>query len=975
MGSGAGSAPGEAAAYWEDTAPGRGRRRPRADVLSDAPRLRFDGEWRFRLAPNAAGTGPRFADVDRDDSGWDLLRIPSHWVLEGHGDPLYTNTAYPFPLDPPHLPDENPTGDHRLRFDLPADWPEHGRTVLRFQGVDSCGAAVLNGVELGWSTGSRLPFEFDVTSSLRRGANLLAVRVQRWSAGSYLEDQDMWWLPGIFREVELLWRPDGAADDVVVTADWQDGTGILLVRALDSEGEPVAGVVRVPELGIETTAGEAVSVAAEPWSAESPRLYRGTLEVAGERIELSIGFRTVLIRDGVFTVNGVPVRLRGVNRHEHDPDRGRALDEATMRRDIELMKRANVNAVRTSHYPPHPAFLRLCDELGLWVLEECDIETHGFIYAGWAGNPPTQPRWRDALVDRVTRMVARDRSRPSIVMWSLANESMVGEAFDELRRVALELDPTRPIHYERDPSYRDSDVYSVMYPSLTDLEAIAERREPTPEGVVPGSFDDVRRRRLPFVLCEYGHAMGNGPGSLDEYQRILESSSRMVGGFVWEWIDHGFRAAEGFRHGGDIDFSPNGGSYCIDGLLFPDRTPSPGLASLARAYAPVVIDVTAATVTVRSRQDVVDTSALLFRWSVADDGTTVAEGVLDVPAVPARGCVTVAAPDAPEEAGERVLTVTAELAQAASWASQGHEVAWGQAVLVAEPVAARGAPLPVVVGERLQIGAASLDARTGALLELAGLPVDGPRLDLWRAPTENDRGQGVLNALAADWVAAGLDRIVHRTLEVAASADSVTVVTRSAPATRTLAVVSTLTWTADGDAVHLDARLSFTGDWSDTAYGHLSVTPPRLGLRMALPAYADAEWRGHGPGESYADTVDASRLGLWRSSIDALQTPYVVPQENGNHVGTRRLALSGAGLPTLEVTGLFDFTARRWSSEDLAAAAHPHELRDSGRVLLNLDVRQQGVGSASCGPALPERYRVPLEDAALSLTFRVLTPG
>ncbi|MWV58712.1 glycoside hydrolase family 2 TIM barrel-domain containing protein [Rathayibacter sp. VKM Ac-2754] len=953
--------------YWEDPAPGRGRRMPRADVPSDAPRLRFDGQWRFRLAPTAEGTGPGFAGVDLDDSGWDLLRLPSHWVLEGHGDPLYTNTAYPFPLDPPHLPDENPTGDHRLRFDLPDDWPVDGRTVLRFQGVDSCGAAWLNGRPLGHSTGSRLPFEFDVTEALRRGGNVLAVRVHRWSSGSYLEDQDMWWLPGIFREVELLHRPDGAADDVVVTADYADGIGSLLVRALDADGGAVPGVVRLPELGLEIAAGETARLPVEPWSAESPRLYRGTLEVAGERIELAVGFRTVLIRDGVFTVNGAPVRLRGVNRHEHDPDRGRALDEATMRLDIELMKRAGVNAVRTSHYPPHPAFLRLCDELGLWVMEECDIETHGFIYAGWEGNPPTDPQWRDALVDRITRMVARDRSHPSIVIWSLANESWVGEAFDELERVVRSLDPSRPIHYERDPSFRNSDFSSAMYPALEALEAIAERREPAPEGVVAGSPDDARRRRLPFVLCEYGHAMGNGPGSLDEYQRLLESSERMVGGFVWEWIDHGFRAtapdgSEYFRHGGDIDSAPNGGSYCIDGLLFPDRTPSPGLASVARAFAPVVIAVSEAAITVRNRQDVVDTTALRWRWSVEGG----ASGVLEIPAVPPRGVVEV-----PFAAPAGVLTVTAELAEATPWAPAGHEVAWGQRIDAAAPptrgTATRVAP------DGLRFGDAALDERTGRLTTLGGIPVGGPLVDLWRAPTENDRGQGTLNALAASWTAVGLDRVLHRTIAVDRGDASVTVTTRSGPATETLAVVSRLVWTADEDAVHLSAHLSFVGAWQDTPHGHHSVTPPRLGLRLTLPgAYTDADWVGHGPGESYVDTLDAVRFGRFASSIDALQTPYVVPQENGNHVGTRRLALTGGGLPTLEVSGTgFDFTARRWSSGALAAAGHPHELRDSGVVVLNLDVRQQGVGSASCGPALPERYRVPLEDAVLELTFRV----
>ncbi|SEF83052.1 beta-galactosidase [Nonomuraea solani] len=950
--------------FHEDPVPGSGRRAARADFVSDAPRLPLNGRWRFRLSDTAGGTGPSLPDPALDDTDWDDIRVPSHWVLEGYDRPLYTNTAYPFPIDPPYLPDDNATGDYRLRFDLPSGWPG-GRTVLRFQGVDSCGTVWLNGELLGHSKGSRLPFEFDVTGVVRPAGNLLAVRVQRWSSGSYLEDQDMWWLPGIFRDVELLSRPVDGIDDFTVRASYRDGSGTLSVTA------DVPGTVEIPELGLVFGTGERVTIdRVEPWSAERPRLYRGTLSAAGETIELAAGFRTVEIIGGRLLINGVPVLFRGVNRHEHDPDRGRSLDRDTMIRDIELMKRHNVNAVRTAHYPPHPEFLRLCDEYGLWVVDECDIETHGFIYAGWEGNPPGEPMWRDALLDRARRMVERDKNHPSVVVWSLGNESGAGAAFGDIERYIRHRDPTRPLHYERDPSYRHSDFHSLMYPSLDDLERIGQRKEDPPEGVLPESDDDVRRRGLPFLLCEYAHAMGNGPGSLADYQAILESYERFCGAFVWEWIDHGLAEVDSlgrryYRHGGDIGYQPNGERFCLDGLLFPDRTPSPGLGELRKAIEPVGIAVDGGFVVVTNKYDVLSLGHLAFRWRAEVDGVLEDEGTLTVPDCPARSVVRVPLPALDHGfEGEVWLTVEAVLAEAARWAPAGHVVAFGQA-RSGSGAHRRPARAP---------GRAVFSA-DGRLVRLGDLELDGPVFDVWRAPTENDRGQGPRNALAADWEAVGLDRFLHRRGEIERpDGDTIVVRGRSGPATRTLGFRTTYTYRRRDDGLHLLIEADPVGDWDDTAYGHLTVSPPRMGVRFALPGgYSEVTWFGRGPGESYADSHAAARVGRYTAAIDALQTPYLVPQENGNHVETRWLELSGQGLPTLRVDGEphLDFTARRWTSEALRAARRPHDLTDSGRVWLNLDHAQQGIGSASCGPALPERYRLPVRRYTWSMTLSV----
>ncbi|MFC4113350.1 glycoside hydrolase family 2 TIM barrel-domain containing protein [Nonomuraea zeae] len=1005
--------------FHEDPAPGSGRRAARADFVSDAPRLSLNGRWRFRLSGTAEGTGPALPDPELDDSSWETIRVPSHWVLEGHDRPLYTNTAYPFPIDPPYVPDDNPTGDYRLRFDLPSGWPGGDRCVLRFQGVDSCGTVWLNGELLGHSKGSRLPFEFDVSGLVRPEGNLLAVRVHRWSSGSYLEDQDMWWLPGIFREVELLARPQGGIDDFTVHASYAGGAGSLLVTA------DVPGLVEIPELGLSAPTGERVEIdRVDPWSAEHPRLYRGTLSAAGERVDLAIGFRTVAVSGGRLLVNGVPVLFRGVNRHEHDPERGRSLDRETMIRDIELMKRHNVNAVRTAHYPPHPEFLRLCDEYGLWVVDECDIETHGFIYAGWAGNPPGEPMWQEALLDRARRMVERDKNHPSVVIWSLGNESGAGAAFAGIEDWIRRRDPSRPLHYERDPSYRHSDFYSLMYPSLADLERIGQRKEDPPEGVAPDSADDARRRGLPFLLCEYAHAMGNGPGSLADYQAILESSERFCGGFVWEWIDHGLAGRDSlgrtyYRHGGDIDAQPNGERYCLDGLLFPDRTPSPGLGELRAAFQPVGIAVEEGSVVITNKHDAMDLGHLTFRWFVEVDGVRtdgarvdgarvdgagvdgawvdggrVDGGTLAVPRCRARESVRVPLPEVAVAAeGETWITIEAVLTGGTRWAPAGHVVATGQARLGTAPHLRPSRPAatpdlppgPVLgsgrraeghaVGGGLRLGAAEFDGRTGRLVRLGGVELAGPVLDVWRAPTENDRGQGTRNALAADWEAVGLDRFLHRTGDIERPDDRTLVVHgRSGPATRTLGFRTTCTWRWQDGALTLSIEADPVGDWHDTAYGHLSVTPPRMGARFALPGgYTEVTWFGPGPGESYADSRAAAPVGRYARSIDALQTPYVVPQENGNHVETRWLEVSGPGLATLRVDGepYVDFTARRWTSEALQTARRPHDLTDSGRVWLNLDHGQQGLGSASCGPALPERYRLPIRRYSWSMTLTV----
>jgi beta-galactosidase len=922
--------------------------------------MSLNGEWRFRLSPTASAEDASFAQPGFDASGWGTVAVPGHWVLQGAGGaPAYTNVAYPFPVDPPLVPTGNPTGDHLLTFDLPAGWPEGGDCVLRFDGVESAARVWLNGEELGDFKGSRLPHEFAVGGVVRAEDNVLAVRVHQWSSGSYLEDQDQWWLPGIFRDVTLLHRPDGAPRDFFVHAgyDHRAGTGTLRVECDGADGR-----VLVPGLGVDVATDEAVTVPVEPWTAETPRLYDGELVTAGERIPLRIGFRTVAVEDGLVKVNGRRVLFRGVNRHEFHPETGRAVDADTMRRDLVLMKRHNINAVRTSHYPPHPAFLDLCDELGLWVIDECDLETHGFVDLEWRNNPVDDERWTPALLDRAARMVERDKNHASLIIWSLGNECGSGRGLTAMAGWVKDRDPDRLVHYEGDLSCKDVDLYSRMYPTHAEVELIGKRAE-DPWG---DPALDARRRAMPFIMCEYGHAMGNGPGGLSEYQRLFEQYERCQGGFVWEWIDHGFAHPEhGFAYGGDFGEELHDGNFVCDGLLFPDRTSSPGLIEYKKVIEPVRIEAgtSAGTVRIVNGYDFADLGHVEFVWSHEVDGELRASGPLTVPGLAPGAHAEVALP----EGGEGVWTVRAVLAEDAAWAGRGHVVAWGQpAVGAMVPAAAAVGSRPEAADGVIILGCGVFDAATGSLVRLGDVPVEAPRLDVWRAPTDNDNGAAWQpdERYGLRWRELGLHRMRHRIDAVEVGEDSLTVRTRVAPAGVDTGLRTEYRWTADGERLGLTVSVAPEGEWR--------VPLPRLGIRFGLPAaYGGARWFGGGPGEAYPDTRAASMLGRWEMSVDAMQTSYVRPQENGARADVRWAELTdgdGAGVRA-EGGAPFWFSARRWTSEQLDAAGHGPDLVAGETVWVHLDHALQGIGSQSCGPGVLPEYRLDAAETEFSFVF------
>ena len=1053
--------------YFETTSPGSGRRSPvRAWVDTDAPTLSLNGRWRFRLSPTARISDAAAAD-DFDDSGWDTLPVPSHWVLHGDGEyghPAYTNVQFPFPIDPPRVPDENPTGDHRRRFEVGEEWTALERVLLRFDGVESTYRVWLNGAEVGVGSGSRLVQEFDVTPLLRAGENVLVVRVHQWSAGSYVEDQDQWWMPGIFRDVTLVGRPAGSIDDVWLLAEYDHvgGTG-RIVPELRASASAFPIRLSVPELGIDVSWKGASDVApveldtVEPWSAEVPRLYEATVTSAGETLRLRVGFRTVRIVGDIFTVNGARVVFHGVNRHETHPVRGRVFDEEHARADMALMKRHNVNAIRTSHYPPHPRVLDLADELGFWVIDECDIETHGFEHLGWVGNPSDDPEWAENYADRIERTVERDKNHPSIVIWSLGNEAGTGRNLAANSAWVRRRDPGRPVHYEGDHAGAYTDVYSRMYSNLQETESIGSDTIP---GVLLGATpaEGAHLRTMPFLLCEYVHAMGNGPGAIDDYEALVDRYPRLHGGFVWEWRDHGILTTDAdgrefYAYGGDFGEVVHDGNFVMDGLVLPDDTPTPSLAEFARVVQPVRFGPLLATesghlVEVQNRYHSADTAHLSLEWLLEADGHEAASGTLvtDVIAPGATGIAELGTVlhDIEADGREYWLTLRARRADAATWAPAGHVVAVEQIEVTptstrtlrsigvtsagspssdhpsgnrrgdagsgagagvgaaagagAEAASGAGAEAGAEAGvgvgvgaaagsgagDTLVLGAATFDRSTGALLRLGDLAVTGPQLELWRPPTDNDRGpesgsyelgdpeltfgRGVPGpSSAARWRAAGLDRLVHRLDDVAVdhAGGSVTTVTQISAANSADSVRLTCHWNLLGDRLHLTADIVPTRGWA--------TTWPRTGIRFELPsAMEKAAWFGTGPAESYPDSMRAATIGRFESSIDDLAVRYSRPQETGHRSRLRELTIDDE----LRITTVPDigghrpgFTLTRHTPHELEAARHPHELPRSDRLFLYLDAHQHGLGSRACGiDVLPKHANRPA-DASIQVVF------
>ena len=998
----------------------------------------LNGEWKFCYAPNPASAPASFYEPGFDVSGWDAIAVPGNWQLQGgrqdggYGRPIYTNVQYPFPADNlPRVPeDDNPTGCYRRTFTIPKEWS--GRQVfLLFDGVDSAFYVWVNGQEVGYSQDSRLPAEFNVTPYVHAGENTLAVRVYRWSDGSYLEDQDFWRLSGIYRDVALWAAPpvhvrdfwartelDEAYQDAVLKVRAhvrnygdEDAAGYTLeVKLFDARGKPVFaeplvqwkqvswhGPWAAPSTDVADVRAKAtvtLELAAEvmnpeKWSDEHPCLYTLLLTLKnadGRVLEVeccNVGFRRVEIKEGQIHVNGAPIVLKGVNRHEHDPDTGHVVTVESMIEDVRLMKQFNVNAVRTSHYPNDPRWYDLCDQYGLYVFDEANVESHGV----W-DRLAKDPAWTAAFVERTIRMVERDKNHPSVIVWSLGNESGDGPNFAAAAGWIHEYDPTRPVHYEsattqwvyQGPETAPAiDMVSVMYPSVERIIEMAQ---------APGET-------RPLVMCEYAHSMGNSTGNLKEYWEAIEKYPRLQGGFIWDWVDQGLRQVtdegeEWFAYGGDFGDVPNDANFCINGLIWPDRKPHPALWEYKKILEPVRVeplDLNAGKVRVINKYRFSDLNGLDVSWTLSADGNVLQSGQLPRLDTPAGASTIVTLPfQAPalKPGAEYWLAVHFTLAQDTLWAGRGHEVAWAQ---FQAPFAVPAGPQPDTAGmPELQLSESApeitvrgqdfslrFDRTAGRIIsfQYAGkeLVRQGLAFNVWRAPTDNDANTWGDQKMAIRWRAAGLDRLREQAQAVQAKQTSPQVVRIDVHSISTPSRFEchyTYTIYGSGDVI-IDVHVAPHGDLPPL---------PRIGLQMCLPGqYNNFTWYGRGPQETYADRKMGAQVGVYSGTVDDQYVPYITPQENGNKTDVRWVALtdsSGVGLLAVGMPRL-NVSAHHFTTQDLAEARHTYELKRRDDVTLNLDYAQSGLGNGSCGPGVLPQYLLEPREYRYSLRLRALS--
>lgn len=968
----------------------------------------LNGAWKFHYGRHPNDVDDDFFKKEFNDETWKSLHVPSHWEMKGYGYPHYTNVQYPFPVDPPHIPSVNPTGVYRKEFYLT---DLNARSVIRFEGVDSAFDLWLNDEYIGYSTGSRTAAEFDISDHLVEGQNTLAVKVYKWSAQSYLEDQDMWWLSGIFRDVYILSKEaPGIRDHFVKTildADYEDAElklsvdvtketigKELTIELLDKEHKKVFEET-VP-VGKETIAFSKTIEAPQKWSAEDPMLYHLLLKVKDnenvlEVVPQRVGFRQVELKDGLIKVNGKRILFKGVNRHEFHPEHGRAVPIDVMEQDLKLMKLHNINAVRTSHYPSDPRFYDLCDEYGFYVIDETDLETHGFDLINDLDQLRDNKDWQKNYIDRISRMVERDKNHPAVIIWSLGNESGFGQNHLAMAEWARSRDETRLLHYEGETirildesNYepkklnQSADFFSTMYTDVGRLEKLGKQTY----------------LEQPHVLCEFAHAMGNGPGGFKEYTDLFNKYPRLQGGFVWEWIDHGIKAInedneEFYAYGGDFGEHPHDGNFVIDGLIFPDRTPSPALLDYKRAIQPVKAELEGNQLTVTNRYDFIDLSSLKASWVLKQNGKILEQGDLDVSHIKAQESETFDLPlDLSDLTAESQLLVECQTTNNERWSDAGHLVAWDQFTIgsdVTYPETLRtNEPIErfedgdtlILENGQFELVFDTFEGRIKTYMVNGDLLIeDGPKNNFWRAMTDNDSiGHDDFNTSPNKdaWKKFGVDHFQERIEKVSVDTDENNVVievkSTLAPPVLSWGFRSTVTYTIKPNGV---IAIAIKGD----KFGNGPLTLPKIGLRMKVSKWLEnVSWYGNGPGESYPDIQFATRKDVWSLKRDELETPYIMPQENGN-----RSAVDWVSFTHSDGTGFLikgkdlNFSLREYSTETLDDAKHIYELEKEDALELNVDYKLNGIGSSSCGPGVLDKYKLTNESYQYHLSLEPYT--
>ena len=1022
----------------------------------------LDGTWKFRWTPVPDERIVEFYQTDFNDKDWVGFPVPANWEVNGYGTPIYVSAGYPFKIDPPRVMGEpkvdyttykerNPVGQYRRSFQLPAGWEARGQTFLRFEGVMSAFYVWINGERVGYSQGSMEPSEFNITNYLHAGENQIALEVYRYSDGSYLEDQDFWRFGGIHRSIHLLHTPDIRIRDYAVrtlpvSTDYQDfilqidpqfsvyrgmtGKGTTLQGVLkDASGREIATLKGDVEdiLDLEHKAGRmnewypqrgprklgrmsATIKSPKRWTAETPYLYKlhlALLTAEGEvieQVEQSVGFRSVEIRNGQLLVNGASVRFRGVNRHEHDPRTARVMSEERMLQDILLMKQANINAVRTSHYPNVSRWYELCDSLGLYVMDEADIEEHGL-----RGTLASTPDWHAAFLDRAVRMAERDKNHPSIVMWSMGNESGYGPNFAAISAWLHDFDPTRPVHYEGaqgaggEPDPKTVDVISRFYTRV--------KQEYLNPGIAEGEdkerAENARWERLleiaertndnrPVMTSEYAHSMGNALGNFKEYWDEIYSNPRMLGGFIWDWVDQGiYKTLPDGRimvaYGGDFGDKPNLKAFCFNGLLMSDRETTPKYWEVKKVYSPVELRVESGELRVTNRNHHTDLSQYRCLWTLSIDGKQKDQGEITLPEVAPGESETIPLPVsiAGKKASAKAtsdlrLTISFILKRDALWAKAGHEVAWEQfciqeGALLSSKLENRGRLKVRADEEHLSISGSgfSIQWEKNAIGSLTSLTYHGkemlahpadfplqPVTQAFRAPTDNDKSFG--NWLAKDWSLhqmdnprISLDSFKHEVREDGAVI--VRVQTRNRYKEGMIVTKFLYTILSDGT---IDLKTTFQPQ---------GILPelPRLGIAFCLSSdYNTFIWQGRGPQDNYPDRKTSAAVGLWKRSVADQDVHYPRPQDSGNKEEVRRLMLTdrhGKGIRVDAVEDVFSASALHYTAQDLYKETHDCNLKPRPEIILSMDAAVLGLGNSSCGPGVLKKYAIDKKEHTLHI--------
>ncbi len=959
--------------------------------------LMLNGKWKFHWVKKPADRPADFYKLDFDASGWKEIDVPGNWQLQGYDVPIYLNIPYPFPKDPPRIPhDHNPVGSYRTEFRLPESWS--GRQVfLHFDGVESAFYVWLNGNLVGYSQDSRTPAEFNITSFVLPARNILAVEVYRWSDGSYLECQDFWRLSGIFRNVYLMATPSVHMRDFEIKTDldaacrdaelrvkvWVRNYGpegaarhSIEVKLVDAANKPLevktgrtafvgetSGYLAPGAESLVLLKGEVSNPL--KWSSEKPNLYTAVFLLKNEKGEIieiesaRIGFRKVEIRNGQLLLNGKPILIKGVNRHEHDPVTGHAVSRESMEEDIRLMKQHNINTVRTSHYPNDPQWYELCDEYGIYLIDEANIESHGMGYKPDV-TLANRPEWKAAHLDRIRRMVERDKNHPSVIVWSLGNEAGDGTNFEAASEWVHRRDPSRPVHYERAERRPHTDIYCPMYPSVEEIVRYAKKKQDRP-----------------LIMCEYAHAMGNSVGNLQDYWQEIEKYDHLQGGCIWDWVDQGIlkKTPDGrpyFGYGGDFGDSPTDGNFCCNGLVLPDRTITPKTIEVKKVYQNVAFeeeDLGRGEVRVSNKFFFTVLEEFDFVWSLEEDGREVGRGnlgKLDIePGEERIITIPYRRPD-PKPGAEYWLRLSARLREDTKWAKKGYEIAAEKLRL---PFRRETAPLSLaslpsleveekaelahIRGQKFEV---TLDKKTGLLTSYRfqgrALVVRGPEPNFWRAPTDNDFGNGMPERCAA-WRKASQNRVVESFVVERRGEAVVKVTARFDLPDVGSKHQTTYLILGSGDII-VENRIEI---------GRKELPElMRFGMRLQLPGtFQNVEWFGRGPHENYWDRRASAFVGRYRSTVKEQFVPYVSPQENGYKTDVRWVALTddeGMGLVFIgSEKDPICFSALPYTIEDLTqkkrGTMHPVDLVERDFVEVNVDFQQTGVGGEDSWGARP----------------------